>query len=63
MRASVGEQVSSCDAPQGVEVVEGEISIDSSTLSVPSPLGCGSIGGSECTLVVGMVLGSWKISQ
>jgi hypothetical protein len=63
VRASVGEQVSSCDAPQDVEVVEGEISIDSSTLSIPSLLGCGLIGCFEFAPVVGMISGRWRISQ
>jgi hypothetical protein len=62
IRASVGEEVvSCCDAPQDAEV-EGEVSIDSSTLRISSLLEEDSIGFSEVArAAVMMVVGDWGI--
>ena len=62
MRAFVGEEVSCCDAPQDAEA-DGEVSIDSSTLSISLLLGRDLVGCFEVSPVVGMMSGSSKISE
>jgi hypothetical protein len=63
MRASVGEEESCCDAPQDAEV-EGEVSIDSSTLRISPLLKEDLVGFSEVAReAVMMVVSDWEISQ
>ena len=63
MRAFVGEEESCCDAPQDAEV-EGEVSIDSSTLRISSLLKEDLVGFSEVAWeAVMMVVSDWEISQ